>query len=342
MYAGQLEVLSLTLRCDNSSHGCEWVGELCSLDKHLAICGFTLLPCPNECHQGGGNVLKVVELLRKDVEKHTKEECPRRQYMCPHCQETGEYQKLTTKHIDECPMMEVPCPRRKCKVRIRRRDLLQHRQECPFEKLPCKYVTIGCTTEVLRKDLAEHEGDTQLHLQLAIETVHKQQSILQSRQMPMKYKFSNFEHYKASATERNHSPAFYTSPGGYKMCIRVYANGAGDGKGSHISVYAYLMKGENDDHLPWPFTGTVTVELLNQIEDKNHFSRSTKFLPENAASQRVMNQEQISFNGYGQSRYFSHSALGYNTTTNNQYLMNDCLYFRISVDAETSSKPWLI
>ena len=69
---GERDILSLKAVCDNTSNGCEWVGELRSLDEHLASCGFTLLPCPNECH----NKSKVVQLLRKDMEKHTKEECP--------------------------------------------------------------------------------------------------------------------------------------------------------------------------------------------------------------------------------------------------------------------------
>ena len=41
-----------------------------------------------------------------------------------------------------------------------------------------------------------------------------------------------------------------------------------------VSMFAFLLKGENDDYLPWPFTGTVTVELLNQLEDKKfHWRR---------------------------------------------------------------------
>ena len=66
------------------------------------------------------------------------------------------------------------------------------------------------------------------------------------------------------------SPPFYTSPGGYKMCIKVHADGSGDAADTHVSVYVYLMRGKNDDNLPWPFTGEVTVTLLNQLEDENH------------------------------------------------------------------------
>ena len=54
------------------------------------------------------------------------------------------------------------------------------------------------------------------------------------------------------------------------MCIRANANGFGEGAGTHVSVYACLMKGRNDDTLPWPFTGKVTFMLLNELGDKDH------------------------------------------------------------------------
>jgi TNF receptor-associated factor 4 len=336
---GERDILSLKARCDNTANGCEWVGELRSLDEHLASCGFTLLSCPNKCCDGD----KVVQLLRKDVQRHIQKECPRRQYQCPHCQEAGEYRERTTKHLEECPMREVPCPKRGCKRRIAQCELINHKKKCLFEIVPCKYTNIGCKIEALRKNMAEHEEDTQQHLHLAINRVREQESMLahlHSREMPMKYKFTAYDHHKTTNDEI-FSPAFYTSPGGYKMCISVSANGHKEGKGTHVSIYAYLMKGENDDHLPWPFTGTVTVELLNQLEDKNHHSQNVTFLPAEASSQQIVIGERSS-NGYGIPCYISHSALGYNAAKNCQYLKDDCLYFRIKANARSSSKPWLV
>jgi TNF receptor-associated factor 4 len=214
-----------------------------------------------------------------------------------------------------------------------------------FEKVPCKYSTIGCEEEVERKDLAEHEGDTQQHLQLAVDTVHQLQSNLAELpskhvQMPMKYILTNYDQHKM-ANDEIFSPAFYTSPKGYKMCIEVYANGNGKGENTHLSVFAFLMKGENDDYLPWPFTGRVTVKLLNQLEDKNHHSRSIKFISDSDSSKRVVDEERSS-HGWGITEYISHSDLGHNTAKNCQYLKDDRLHFKIRIDAESSSTPWLI
>ncbi len=71
---------------------------------------------------------------------------------------------------------------------------------------------------------------------------------------------------KIDNDEDYYSRSFYTSP---HMKIEVYTNGYGDGVGSHVSVFAYVIKGKFDDELNWPFVGKVTFELL---EDKNHLN----------------------------------------------------------------------
>ena len=56
------------------------------------------------------------------------------------------------------------------------------------------------------------------------------------------------------------------------MCLNVEANSSSAGKGTHVSVFAFLMRGEFDDHLKWPFQGHVTVVILNQLENNNHIT----------------------------------------------------------------------
>ena len=187
----------------------------------------------------------------------------------------------------------------------------------------------------LRRDKVDHEDDTQQHLQMTIDTVSELKSEL-IRQKTTVFKLSNFEQRKIFNSSAN-SPPFYASPGGYQMCIRVYANGCDDAKDTHVSVYAFLMLGENDHHLSWPFTGTVTIELLNQLEDNNHFSHNVR-LPSDCAN-RVTDGE-VARMGYGSSRYIPHSSLGYDATRNCQYLKDDCLCFRVKAEA-ASPKPWL-
>ena len=71
-----------------------------------------------------------------------------------------------------------------------------------------------------------------------------------------------------------YSPPFYTSPHGYRMCIRVYLNGDGLGKGTHISVFFVLMKSEHDCLLSWPFKQSVRFTLINQVNQANSISEA--------------------------------------------------------------------
>ncbi|KAL4609375.1 TNF receptor-associated factor 2-like isoform X1 [Arapaima gigas] len=60
------------------------------------------------------------------------------------------------------------------------------------------------------------------------------------------------------------SPAFYTSKYGYKMCLRIYLNGDGTGRGTHLSLFFVVMRGPSDGLLKWPFNQKVTLMLLDQ------------------------------------------------------------------------------
>ena len=44
-----------------------------------------------------------------------------------------------------------------------------------------------------------------------------------------------------------YSPPFYSAQYGYKMCAKIYMNGDGFGKGSHLSLFFVVMRGELKD-----------------------------------------------------------------------------------------------
>ena len=135
------------------------------------------------------------------------------------------------------------------------------------------------------------------------------------------------------------SPYFYSHLGGYKLCLKVYASGYGDGYGTHVSYFINLMPGEYDDTLEWPFQGEVTVELLNQLEDKNHYKDVTPFNDE-TPDECKNRKEEKNTNGWGEPLFIPHTDLGLHSSTNTQYFMNDTLYFRVTVNVH-STKLWL-
>ena len=103
-----------------------------------------------------------------------------------------------------------------------------------------------------------------------------------------------------------------------------------------------LMSGEYDDILEWPFQGDVTIEVLNQLEDKNHHKHITRFdeSKPQECKERVVGKQYGT--GWGCPRFISHSRLGYNFSLNCQYLEHDALYFRVNVKVISTTKPWLV
>ena len=125
------------------------------------------------------------------------------------------------------------------------------------------------------------------------------------------------------------------------MCICVDADGDGGGKGTHVSAYVYLMCGKNDDNLSWPFRGEVTITLLNQLEDKNHFTVTLVYAEmDNEANRRVVDSDRGP-HGFGRHKFISNDKLGHNAEQNCQYLKDDCIYFRVTAKAPDPGKPWL-
>ena len=243
---------------------------------------------------------------------------------------------ITTIHLQKCPNLKVACPNSSCRKRVIRRDIASHRKECPFEEVPCKYARIGCNARIPRREREEHENDAERHLQLAVDTVSELKSKLDQQQMVI-FTLRNFEQLK-SDNKPVYCRPFYTGPRGYRMYIQVHANGTRGYEGHHVSVRAYLLPGENDDNLPWPFTGTVVIELLNQLQDANHHVRCLVFSKERESSQRVYDTRSIK--GIACKGFITHSALGYDAVEHRQYLKDDCLCFRFQTVAP-SPLPWL-
>ena len=104
------------------------------------------------------------------------------------------------------------------------------------------------------------------------------------------------------------------------------ANGEGDGEGTHITVGTCLMRGEFDSHLKWPFRGTVTFQLVNQLEDKEHHTGSNAYKDATPDFTQVDGERSV---GWGSPEFLPHSALGLSVANNCQYLKDDCLIFRI-------------
>ena len=122
------------------------------------------------------------------------------------------------------------------------------------------------------------------------------------------------------------SPPFTTSPQGYKFSIKAFINGYRSGKGTNITMKAIIMKGQHDDLLEWPFTGTIIIEILNWRADNRHF-KQVYSIDLNDDLDRVTEGEYGK--DFGFFKFISHATLPFNSLKNTQYLKDDCICVRV-------------
>ena len=146
--------------------------------------------------------------------------------------------------------------------------------------------------------------------------------------VPCYVAMDNFSQHKKD-DDTWYSTPFYSGPQGYKMRLKIYANGHGSGGGTNVSVYVQIIQGEYDDTLTWPYTGTVTFEIINWKEDSNHVKMPVDFSEKVAVASGCGKQPkgENSNTGWGHPQVLSHNEL---YGSNSQYINNDILYIRVS------------
>ena len=120
-----------------------------------------------------------------------------------------------------------------------------------------------------------------------------------------------------------YSPCFFTSRYGYKMCARIYLNGDGMGKGTHISIFFVVMRGKYDALLRWPFRQKVTFMLLDQ-DNVEHVIDAFRPDPNSSSFQRPRRETNIAS---GCPMFCSLAELN-----NHAYVRDDAMFLKIIVD----------
>ena len=140
----------------------------------------------------------------------------------------------------------------------------------------------------------------------------------------------NFSKRKQSNEECISEP-FYYHENGYKLSLLVYPNGRDKWKSKYVSLFVHLMKGDNDDRLPFPFRGDILVQIVNWRENKNHAERLVEFNektdPRGEYGARVTGLAGLlsgrQYRGYGYPNFLSHKFLEFDRSRNTQYVSDD-------------------
>ena len=322
----QRKVNNVKIHCRHHKEGCEWVGEVRYLQDHLER---SVVACPFGC---GKHSCQVA------FKKHKILHCPNRPIKCKNCDYYNKFTIVTEKHYPVCPQSPVDCPNH-CSVKgLRRYQLEQHFNECSHQVVKCPQT--DCSVWLPRREMKLHKIHVKQH-NLMPEEANQAVAITPATALPeylfnlapIEFVVPNFRKLKESLWHKGwKSPSLLTHENGYKFCLEVIPNGSGSGQNNHVSVFVYLMKGEYDNDLVWPFNGSVVIELLNWREDKNHLLTTVNYNrhtdTNSSITSRVYKRE-CAPNGWGINCFISHSSLLYNPDTNTEYLQDDCLRLRV-------------
>ena len=111
------DIIKRRVYCTSEENGCQWVDTLENLEKHLLECPFLEEECQNSCG------MKIQRRLVKE-------------------------------HEAICERIPVKCEQ--CGNLYERRDQSSHLDACLLTKVKCPFSIVGCTAEVLNKDLQQH------------------------------------------------------------------------------------------------------------------------------------------------------------------------------------------
>ena len=159
-------VKGLIIKCPGNSLGCEWVGELRSIERHLDVsCGFVEVTC---------DYCQSEDILRNSLADH-KKVCPARPYRCEYCGFRDKWQLIISVHHIKCEKYPVKCPN-KCGVeKVQRRELNKHlREECALEEIGCEFEYAGCQVRWPRTYMALHLSENvSSHLDMVVSHLQK-------------------------------------------------------------------------------------------------------------------------------------------------------------------------
>ncbi|CAF2627538.1 unnamed protein product [Rotaria sp. Silwood2] len=123
-----------------------------------------------------------------------------------------------------------------------------------------------------------------------------------------------------------YSSPFYSSSTGYKMRARLYLNGDGNARRTHMSFFFVLMRSVNDPILQFPFNYKVTFCLYDQTPAQRHIIDSFRPDIRSSSFQRPRSDMNIAS---GIPKFFPLEVI---QQEGNPYVRNDTMFIKVMVD----------
>ena len=327
------EILDLNIKCDQLKKGCQWMGELRSREDHDEECPYVDEKCSNEC----GDIV-----IRRAMENHLQEQCPRRMTRCEHCDLRMEWNELEH-HYEKCPNYPVEC-RYNCGETLLRHKMAEHvghQGTCPKSILDCKLKDVGCLFRGNRQELVKHgKDDADSHCSLLaselvatkreLEETKSKLAIVSNRSfshpdsmfhmhrrsresfkgffLPVSHSFVHtwtIENWsqKIMEAKADSNESVDSNPFYVPPGYHLYLRAYANHKDtSYLAVFFFVTEGDFDGNIKWPFPFSFTIEVVDQQPHGTNISKKCS-PPYDGALDRAPDQ------GYGEPETASHKKL---------------------------------
>uniref|UniRef100_A0A8C9F9K6 TNF receptor-associated factor n=1 Tax=Pavo cristatus TaxID=9049 RepID=A0A8C9F9K6_PAVCR len=353
------ELLALQIYCRNENKGCKEQLSLGQLLMHLKTdCQFEELACPRaDCKE---------KILRKDLPDHVEKTCKYRETTCKYCKSQVPMIMLQVHHLIHtmvscfflvtltyCFIKRVIDSQAE-KLKELDKEIRPFRQnweeadsmKSSVESLQNRVTELESVdktagqgarnTSMLETQLSRHDQMLSVHdIRLADMDLRFQVLETASYNGVLIWKIRDYKRRKQEAvmgkTLSLYSQPFYTGYFGYKMCARVYLNGDGMGKGTHLSLFFVIMRGEYDALLPWPFKQKVTLMLMDQGPSRRHLGDAFKPDPNSSSFKKPTGEMNIAS---GCPVFVAQTVL-----ENGTYIKDDTIFIKVIVDTSDLPDP---
>ena len=332
--------------CGRRPHSCEHCGDYTSTyedvtGNHHLVCGRYPISCPKGCLSS--------QIERRFMEQHLKRECPlvvvECQFNYSGCLVTLPRREMSAHTEDVFAHFSMlasvtrtlVCENKQLKSQIAKVEAeAEEREQCLQTRLG--QLTIACCTFqhfVQHRELTNFLSATQtcdfiVNSSAVLATMEMELRSKYFAVLPYNFKMEQFLSYKGGQVE--YSPIFYTHPLGYKFRVKVVRTEYSKllSLDAFTSVYIEILSGPFDDKLDWPFKGSITVAIVNQLGDFNHHEKVLQFSNECKKGARPKEHGCISC---GVRPFIYHKELRQKHTKNGKlthYLDNGTLHFCIT------------
>ncbi len=321
-------------KCTNRPFTCHYCNEYKTtfndvMNNHWPVCGSFPVPCPNQCDS---------TIQRQNIDSHVADECPLTTINCDFhhvgCavklprQDMPEHQRENL--LTHISLLATSHAKQQAEITnlVDENDTLKSKHENlehNFKSLETNHLELQVEVKTLKDELhhLQRGGASELVGHPREEAVVQQiNSKISIPLGPPVMSMTNVEQHKNG--DIWYSPPVYTHHQGYKICLKVEIQPWGE-KFHNAIVYVHFMKGAFDDFLTWPFRGSVSIRLVDQVKGQAHKDYKTEYINEedNIYSSKVVS---------GDVARYGKKVIGtiiYDTVETSKYLRNNTLVFQI-------------